>query len=63
MLTKPEIRLAAEAIACTAIERGASPEHVHDAINRAFRRDSEKARAIAHDFAAAWMAETEKVPS
>ena len=52
-LTRPEIRLAAEAIAVTAWERGASPEGVQEAVCRAFRRDGDKARALAGDYARA----------
>lgn len=51
-LTRPEIRLAAEAIAVTAWERGASPDGIEYAVDKAFRRDGERARALAKAYAA-----------
>ena len=52
-LTRPEIKLAAEAIAVTAWERGASPDGVAGAVAKAFRRDGEKARELARGYARA----------
>lgn len=52
-LTRPEIRLAAEAIAITAWERGASPDGVAEAVDRAFKRDGRRERALAQSYAAA----------
>ena len=60
-LTRPEIRLAAEAIAVTAWERGASPEGAQEAVCRAFRRDGDKARALAGDYARAALEALETV--
>lgn len=60
-LTKPEIRLAAEAIAATRWERGASPDGVAEAVNKAFRRDGERARRLALEYASAAMESWEAV--
>lgn len=56
MLTRTEIRLAAEAIACTVSERGGNEDAVEAAINRAFKNDHWKERETAQYYAAAWMA-------
>lgn len=55
MLTKTETRLAAEAIACNAWERGASAGGVAEAIERAFRRDAPRVQEAAQRFAARWL--------
>ena len=52
-LTRPEIKLAAEAIAATAWERGASRDGTAKAIERAFRRDGDSALTLAKSYAAA----------
>ena len=54
-LSRAEIRLAAESIACTAWERGASADQVALDIARAFRRDNPKAQEAAQEYAAAWL--------
>lgn len=52
-LTRPEIKLAAEAIAATSWERGASRDGITTAVERAFRRDGDRALTLAKVYAAA----------
>ncbi len=54
MLTRAEIRLAAESIAVTVWEKGGSLDQLQIEIERAFRRDSTGAQETAQAYAFLW---------
>ena len=54
VLTRAEIRLAAESIAAQVWEKGGSLDQLQIEIAQAFRRDGERAQEAAQDFAHLW---------
>ena len=53
-LSRAEIRLAAESIACNVWEKGGSSDQAAIEIERAFRRDGERAQEAAQEYASSW---------
>jgi hypothetical protein len=61
MLTRDEIKEAAETIACEAWENGASEDGVIEKIDAAFKSDGVYVNRKARTFARRWMADVNEV--